>query len=291
MYILYKGTVDIYIGEVGAPVNIIPVDAGSTFGDTALQNNAKRGATVLAQTTCETLILYKNDYDKVIKEGRKLQKNENLKYLNKLPYFEKWRLEVLNDFNDDLESRVLKPRETLYKQGDSAVVFYIVRHGILHMESLLDVDLYYKYPQDKNKWMVTQMTKRVKYKVKELKEGDFFGHDEIIEGTDRNTTVYSLHESKVFYMNLTSFLKHFTPERVEQLKKAFPSINFTEVGQKIIENQEMKKKYANSFFSALQLNYIPHSNRDSHCIGSKIRKLRPWLERAKHNKIGNKKMC
>ena len=47
------------------------------------------------------------------------------------------------------------------------------------MESILDIDLFYKYPSQNKKWMVTQMTRRVKFKVKELQEGDFFGHDEI----------------------------------------------------------------------------------------------------------------
>jgi len=109
------------------------------------------------------------------------------------------------------------------------------------METVLDIDNFYKYPQDKNtgkltskriyffgyimkvyskdtnldkvtvgksssgdqtksfshKWMATQMTRRVRYKVKELKQGDFFGHDEIIAGCKRTTTIYSKHEAKV----------------------------------------------------------------------------------------------
>ena len=75
------------------------------------------------------------------------------------------------------------------------------------MESMLDIDLFYKYPSGPHKWMVTQMTRTVKYKVKELKEGDFFGHDEIVNQTRRNSKVYSLHESQAFYMNIVTFKK------------------------------------------------------------------------------------
>ena len=58
--------------------------------------------------------------------------------------------------------------------------------------------------------MVTQMTRRVKFKVKELKEGDFFGHDEIISHSTRNSRVYSLHETTVFYLNIVNFRRLFS---------------------------------------------------------------------------------
>lgn len=134
--------------------------------------------------------------------------------------------------------------------------------------------------------MATQMTRRVKYKVKELKEGDFFGHDEYISGTNRKSSVYSFHESKLFYVNIGENTHLFDDIKKQQIMLAFPPTNFDLIGNTIIENFEIKRKYTNCFLSALQLNYVPDSSRDSFQGNEKVKKLRHWLNRAKNNQIG-----
>ena len=204
MYILYKGSVEIIYGD-REKGEYLTKDSGYYFGDTGLQRNERRNATIKALTPCETLILFKTDYDKVIREGKRMQKMNNLKFLKTLPYFQNWDPSELNKFNNQLETIVHKPGEVLFNQGEISQIFFIVKKGWLVMESILDIDLFYKCPSSYNKWTITKMTRRVKFKVKELKEGDFFGHDEIINEWTRNSRVYSLHESQVFYMNILTF--------------------------------------------------------------------------------------
>jgi CRP-like cAMP-binding protein len=288
MYILYKGRVRIVFGDESKG-EFVEREASTFFGETGLQTISRRNATIYALADWETLILYKNDYDKAIKDAEKLQKLENFKYLKSMDYFKPWNYEDLSQFNDKLSSIVYKPNDIVYKQGDAPTQFYIVSKGVLYMETILDIDMFYKYPQGKNKWMTTQMTRRVRYKVKELKEGDFFGYDELISNSKRKTTVYSLHESRVYYMNAVLFRNFFTSEKVEKLNKMFPSLDFNHIGQIIISNLEMKKKYSNSFLSALQVNYVPDSWRDSFYGDVKMKKLRPWLNRAKHIQLGKSK--
>lgn len=262
MYILYKGDVRIVFGNEDKG-EYVDRESGTSFGDTGLQTISRRNASIYALTDWETLILYKVDYDRVIKDSEKLQKLENFKFLKAMSFFKDWPFEELNAFNERLASIVYKPSDKVYDQGEASNIFYIVSKGSLQMETTLDIDLFYKYPQGKKKWMVTQMTRKVKYKVKELKVGDFFGHDEIIGNTKRVTTVYSSHEARVFYMNLVVFKNFFTKDKLEKLSKAFPALDFQKIGQTIIENFEMKKKYSQCFLSAIQLNYVPDSTRDS----------------------------
>jgi len=54
------------------------------------------------------LILYKQDYDRVIKDAEKLQKLDNFKYLKSMQFFEAWTYEDLNEFNQMLSSIVYK---------------------------------------------------------------------------------------------------------------------------------------------------------------------------------------
>lgn len=57
MYILYKGLVEIVIeGRKGGP---LLVESGNVFGETALQNNITRTATVCSRTEVEVMILNK----------------------------------------------------------------------------------------------------------------------------------------------------------------------------------------------------------------------------------------
>lgn len=42
-------------------------------------------------------------------------------------------------------------------------------------------------------------------RVKELREGDMFGHEEIYDSCNRKCKVTSIEESEVFYMNVADF--------------------------------------------------------------------------------------
>ena len=282
MYILYKGDIRIIWGDESKG-QFVERSSGFSFGADALLDDAKRSATVVAISECDTLVILKRDFDKVIKDSEKIQKLETFKYLKNMDYFKSWTYEHLHAFNEKLKPLVFKPDDKVYSQGENSNMLYIVFKGTLIMESLLDLDLYYKYPKGKNKWMATKMTRRVKSKIKEMHEGEFFGHEDYIDNRLRTATVYSYHESKVFYINISENNFLMGPEKIKQLKLAFPSVDFQQIGQNIIESFEMIKRYSNSFFSALNLNYVPYSNRDSFQGDNRVKKLRPWLNRAKKN--------
>jgi CRP-like cAMP-binding protein len=244
MYILYKGNIRIIWGDESKG-QYIEKGSGFSFGADALLDDAKRSATVIASSECECLIVLKPDFEKVIKDAEKLQKLETFKYLKAMDFFKKWTFEDLHAFSEKLKPLVFKPKENIYEQGENSNMIYIIYKGTLMMESTLDIDLFYKYPQGKNKWMATQMTRRVKHKVKELKEGDFFGHDEFTAGTKRTSSVYSFHESKIFYINIGENASMLDDAKAKQMLEAFPPTDFELLGQTIIQNFAIKKKYNN----------------------------------------------
>ncbi|CAI2379280.1 unnamed protein product [Moneuplotes crassus] len=283
MYILYKGKIKIIWGDESKG-QFVEKDSGFSFGADALLDDAKRSATVVATSVCDTLVVLKTDFNKCIKDTEKLQKLETFKYLKEMDFFKKWTFEDLLLFNEKLKPLQYKPDQKVYVQGENTNMIYIVFKGTLVMQSDLDLDLFYKYPGGKNKWMVTKMTRRVRSKIKELHDGDIFGHEDFILGTMRSSTVYSKHESKVFYCKTDDNDKILSKEKFNQMKNVFPPVNFQKIGQSIIESFDMIKKYSNSFLSGININYIPDSSRDNFHGDTRLKKLRPWMDRAKNSK-------
>ena len=77
----------------------------------------------------------------------------------------------------------------IYKAGDVANVFYIVRSGTLYMESVIEIENSVRYPIGPRKWEYKKITRKLSYRVKEFKVGDMFGHEEIYDGCERRATI------------------------------------------------------------------------------------------------------
>lgn len=150
MYILYKGDIRIIWGDESKG-QYVEKSSGFSFGADALLDDAKRSATVVATGECEALVVLKPDFEKVIKDAEKLQKLETFKYLKSLDLFKKWTFEALLAFNEKLKPLIYKPKDKVYEQGENSNMLYIVYKGTLLMESTLDIDVFYKYPKEKNK--------------------------------------------------------------------------------------------------------------------------------------------
>ena len=50
------------------------------------------------------------------------------------------------------------------------------------MDCLADIDMFNKFPTGHKKWEVLKTTRRISYRLKELKEGHIFGVEGLKEG-------------------------------------------------------------------------------------------------------------
>jgi hypothetical protein len=48
------------------------------------------------------------------------------------------------------------------------------------METCIEIDEFYKHPISKQAWSIHKKTKKVKYVVKQLRQGMTFGHEEML---------------------------------------------------------------------------------------------------------------
>lgn len=87
MYVIYKGTLGIYIkGNIKVGERL----AGMVIGETALDNDSPRTADVVAETDVTLLKLKKTDYESIILNLKNLEKHENTRFLMAIPYFQRW---------------------------------------------------------------------------------------------------------------------------------------------------------------------------------------------------------
>jgi CRP-like cAMP-binding protein len=140
-----------------------------------------RTATIEARSEVELLILGKNDYLNVVYESKNLERSNNLAFLLSMQFFKDWIGRKVEDINKSFAILECKPKQVIYKAGDEANVFYIVRAGKLYMESVVEIENKIRYPIGHQQWEYKNTIKRISYRVKELVRGDMFGHEEILD--------------------------------------------------------------------------------------------------------------
>jgi CRP-like cAMP-binding protein len=86
------------------------------------------------------------------------------------------------------------------------------------METIIEVDNYYKFPVDKRKWEVRKKTRRIQYKIQELNKGAIFGHEEMLGNFNRRCRVRAVTNCSLIYINKNELMQTFPPEQIEKLK-------------------------------------------------------------------------
>ena len=207
----------------------------------------------------------------------------NLKFLLGLDFFSRWNGPNIEKINKDFEILEWKPGEIVYSAKDQSNVFYIVKSGFLYMESVVDIEDKYRIPTGPKEWEIKKTTRTVSYRVKEFKQGDMFGHEEIYDKWKRKWTVISGNESELLYMNMNEFNKYFNTKTIEnRLFKHFPRVLDEEIRNKIHENDVIRKLNSDAIFKAWNLNFVKPTSRNFHPEDNRIKKLSFYLNKAKN---------
>jgi len=55
--------------------------------------------------------------------------------------------------------------DTIYDIGQNASTFYLVREGKLTMETIIEIESFFKFPVDRHTWEIRKTTRRIQYKL------------------------------------------------------------------------------------------------------------------------------
>ncbi|MEX2274698.1 MAG: cyclic nucleotide-binding domain-containing protein [Actinomycetota bacterium] len=111
---------------------------------------------------------------------------EAAELIDALPAFEDLPEEILNDLAGRVALRTVRRGQPVFRQGERATAFYVVRKGVIHIES--------EHPDTGDTQVLTV-----------LKHGDSFGEVALLETTPRAATARAAMEAELFEIDKGTF--------------------------------------------------------------------------------------
>jgi CRP-like cAMP-binding protein len=111
---------------------------------------------------------------------------EAAEMIDALPAFEDLPAEVLSDLAGRVRLRAVRPGQPVFRQGDRASAFYVVRKGIVHIET--------EHPDTGDTEVLTV-----------LERGDSFGELALLKSTPRSATARAATETELFETDESTF--------------------------------------------------------------------------------------
>lgn len=95
--------------------------------------------------------------------------------------YTRWPRYQLLQLNNTLQQVKYMPGQQVYDLEGSASTFYIVMAGSLTMDTCVQSEQNHKLPVTKSQLEIHTIKKRMRYKLRTLKPGMCFGHEEILQ--------------------------------------------------------------------------------------------------------------
>ena len=110
-------------------VQVANLESGAAFGELSLLSNYKRSATVKAKTSLAVAVLYKEEYNRILRSQHDGQLKEKVKFLRAFPMLAEWTQQALSKLSYYFKELNLAKGEVLYKEGDEAVNVFFIKSG------------------------------------------------------------------------------------------------------------------------------------------------------------------
>lgn len=187
-YVVLNGTFAVEVwNDQGIPVQVATIQRGAYFGELAMIGRGMRTASVKALTpNCQVLEIYKGPFDRMLKEDKTGQLKKMLDESYAKRTIEKFIRdnEFLRDISDVdkklmVDTAKLSRHEAMaeiYKQGAPATSFYLVRQGFLKA------------------WRMEGESESI---LAYLRDKDFFGDLELVDGRPRTATITAMEPVEV----------------------------------------------------------------------------------------------
>jgi len=100
--------------------------------------------------------------------------------------------------------------------------------------------------QGNKQWEVLKTTKRLLYKMKELREGEIFGHEELLLGIKRRCRVRAITVSEIIYLNKSEFFQAFPKAEIQKLRETTRDLDLNAIVEKITRQYTNKRVLVNA---------------------------------------------
>lgn len=209
-YIIVSGQVDIH--KKAAPANgiVATLGPGMSFGEIALEQGATTASVIAkkspASAFVELLVLYKSDYDQIMKDFKDCEQTEALKILKNVPMFKSWARSRLERVVQLLQRKRCKAGTIIIKQGDPPDNVYFIHEGLCDVTKDIVVQASNTWPTGMRSWKRVTRSKVKPFKVLTLYPGGFFGEKAIVEDTVRAATVVAATDVSLLMLDKVEFM-------------------------------------------------------------------------------------
>ncbi len=165
---------------------------GSSFGELALLDNRMRSAMIKCKEECEFAVLDKKHFNEILKEKEMKKLYENVDFLANIQVFHGFSFSSLKSlYYHTYEMKTIR-KQVIYSKGDNPNSIYIIRDG----EFLMTINVEMPKEEEGN-----SMKKAIRpMELALFSKGHIFGEEEIIDKTERKTTVVCVSHSAVLYV-------------------------------------------------------------------------------------------
>ena len=145
------------------------------------------------------------------------------------------------------------------------------------METIIEVESFFKFPVDRQRWEVRKTTRRIQYKLQELSKGSMFGHEEMLQGYTRRCRIRALTNCTLIYINKEEMDICFPKKQFEQLKSKMRNLELDSIVKKIGKYYSVKATNNKAILDATKVN---HENFN----GRKMKLMQP-TDQSKVNRL------
>ena len=152
MYIVYKGNCEVFNHHDGV---LAQVHERMVIGESAIQKPKPTLRTASARVISAELVCFKlskEAYHSILSDLNLVRKAKRYKYLKNV--LKHTPSSKLYDINTAIAEISYTAGETIYNMGHDTSAFYMVKDGAVLLETLIEIDAYFKIPVKTNEWDV-----------------------------------------------------------------------------------------------------------------------------------------
>ena len=73
----------------------------------------------------------------------------------------------------------------IYDIGNKPLTCFVLREGAVKIETIIEIDRFYKYPVKLDEWEIRKERFKIEYQLLNVKKGMFFGLEEVLNGVEK----------------------------------------------------------------------------------------------------------
>lgn len=177
---------------------------GNSFGELSLIKNQPRFATAICHDNTYLMVLYKEDYNRLLGHSFAQKLEEKIDFLHSLKVFDEWSKRSIEKLTFFFKQRHYKKKDQIYAKDDYPDGAYIIIKGEIELTTIAKTSNNKNLPRA--------------LKVALITTKDIFGDEEILLNIPRKYFAHVKSDSaEIFWISREDFLSKINKESLKQL--------------------------------------------------------------------------